>query len=47
MSEKFEVLKRYSCFSIGLFLVWCALQLRIVFLTLSYLKLYQLAKVCS
>lgn len=25
MSEEFEVLERYSCFSIGLFLVWYAL----------------------
>lgn len=47
MSEKFEVLERCSCFSIGLFLVWYALHLRFVFLILLCLKLHQLSKVCS
>lgn len=45
MSEQFEVLERYSCFSIVLFLVWCALYFSIVFLILLCLKLYQLSKV--
>lgn len=45
MSEQFEVLERYSCFSIVLFLVWSALYFSIVFLILLCLKLYQLSKV--